>query len=123
MNVTGEAFSPAEFNDAFLGNMTCRLVLFRFLDTKKDVRKVDELASTEFRPAFGKTETFKVDKFLGSQIPGTNFPIGNGLGVAIVVEKKTPGRLTVAKDKSAAIRIHEVKIEFSPRLRDESVTS
>jgi hypothetical protein len=58
-------------------------------------------------------------------VPGTNFPIGNGLGVAIVVEKKTPGRLLVSKSEAshAAIRIHKVTLEFSPRLRDESVTS
>jgi hypothetical protein len=125
VTLTGEASSPAEFNDVFLGNMTCRLVLFRFLDTKKDGRKVDELASAEFRPAIGKTETFRVDRFLGSKIPGTNFPVGNGLGVAIVIEKKTAGRLIVSKNENrrAAIRIHEVKLEFSPRLRDESVTS
>src|SRR5437879_3949334 len=91
--------SPAEFNEVFLGNMTCRLVLFRFLDTKKDVRRVDELASAEFRPSLGKTETFRVDKFLGSKIAGANFPIGNGLGVAVVVEKKTPSRLVVSKNE------------------------
>ena len=92
---------------------------------KKDVRKVDELSSAEFRPSLGKTETFRVDKFLGSRVPGANFPIGNGLGVAIVVEKRTPGRLVVSKNdrKHAAIRIHEVALDFSPRLRDESVTS
>jgi hypothetical protein len=123
VKLTGEASSPAEFSDVFLGNMTFRLVLFRFLDTKKDARKVNELASAEFRPSFGKTETFQVDKFLGSIVPGQNFPVGNGLGVAIVVEKKTPGPLRLSEGKRAAIRIHEVTLAFSPRQRDESVTS
>jgi hypothetical protein len=125
VTLTGEASPPGEFNDVFLGNMTCRLVLFRFLDTKKDPRRVQELASAEFRPSLGKREEFRVDRFLGSKVPGQNFPVGNGLGVAIVVEKKTPGQLHVSGDWSqrAAIRIHEVRLGFSPRLRDESVTS
>jgi hypothetical protein len=85
---------------------------------------VSELASTEFRPSFGKSELFKLDRFLGSTTPGGNFPIGNGLGVAIVVEKKTPGPLTLPQNEThrAALRIESITLEFSPRKRDESVT-
>ena len=86
--------------------------------------RVVALASAEFRPSFGKTETFKLDRFLGSTVGGSNFAIGNGLGVAIVVEKKTPGSLTLPKNEShrSALRIESVTLEFSPRKRDESVT-
>ena len=123
--VSGVASSADEFDKSFLANMTCRLVLFRFQNIDKDSRTVSELASAEFRPSFGKTETFKLDRFLGSTTPGGNFPIGNGLGVAIAVEKKTPGQLTLPKGEShrAALRIESVTLEFSPRVRDESVTA
>ena len=73
---------------------------------------------------FGKTEIFKLDRFLGSTTPGANFSIGNGLGIAIAVEKKTTGQLTLPKNEPhrAALRIESVTLEFSPRVRDESVT-
>ena len=104
--------------------MTIRLVLFRFQNMLKDSRTVSELASAEFRPTFGKTESFKLDRFLGSTTPGANFSIGNGLGIAIVVEKKSPSPLTLPKNEphQAALRIETVTLTFSPRQRDESVT-
>ena len=121
----GVGSSLDEFEKVFLANLTCRLILFRFKDRKKDPRAVDELASAEFRPTFGKTETVRVNRFLGSKIPGANFPIGNGLGVAVVIEKKTVGQLTLAKDVShrAALRIESVSLDFSPRNRDENVVA
>jgi hypothetical protein len=125
VRVTGVGSSLDEFDKTFLANMTCRLVLFRFKDTNKDPRNVEELASAEFHPSFGKTARFKVDRFLGSKVPGANFPIGNGLGVAVVVEKKTTGQLTIPgkEPHRAALRLHAVTLDFSPRVRDESVTS
>src|SRR5262249_5281290 len=66
VKLAGVSSSRDEFEKSFLANVTCRLVLFRFRDANKDVRAAQELASAEFRPSFGKTEAFKVDKFLGS---------------------------------------------------------
>jgi hypothetical protein len=125
VKVAGEGSSPDEFDRTYLPNFTCRLLLFRFRDTNKDPRHVEELARAEFRPAFGKTEMFQVDRFLGSTVPGANFPIGNGLGVAVVVEKQTAGQLRILGNEPhrAALRIHAVTLDFSPRVRDESVTS
>jgi hypothetical protein len=124
VQAAGVGSSRDEYEKSFLANFVCRLVLFRFRDTKKDVRAAQELASAEFRPAFGTTETFKADKFLGSTVPGANFAIGNGLGVAIVVETKTAGALRLPKDEPhrAAIRVESVTLDFSPRHRDENVT-
>lgn len=125
IKASGIGATADEFDKTFLTNMTCRLVLFRFQNINKDCRTVSELASAEFRPTFGKTETFKLDRFLGSTTPGGNFPIGNGLGVAIVVEKKTAGSISLPKNEShrAALRIESVSLDFSPRTRDESVTA
>ncbi len=124
IKATGIGSSADEFDKSFLANMTCRLILFRYQNINKDPRTISELASAEFRPSFGKTETFKVNRFLGSTTPGANFSIGNGLGIAIVVEKKTPGQLTLTKNEphQAALRIESVTLDFSPRVRDESVT-
>ncbi|MEK6258347.1 MAG: DUF1501 domain-containing protein [Planctomycetota bacterium] len=124
IKASGVATSADEFDKLFLANMTCRLVLFRFQDINKDSRTVSELASMEFRPSFGRTETFKLDRFLGSTVGGANFAIGSGLGIAIAVEKKTPGQLMLPQGEShrAALRIESVALDFSPRVRDESVT-
>jgi Protein of unknown function (DUF1501) len=118
INATGEAASAEEFDNDFAANFTCRLVLFRFRDINKNALKVDELASAEFRPVFGKRGRHQVNKFLGSSAPGVNFPIGNGLGVAVVVEKNS-GRVAVTR-KGVGIRIASVTLEFSPAPRDEN---
>ncbi len=117
----GEGTSAEDFEKSFLANFACKLVLFRFRNTNKDPRDADQLASAEFRPAFGKLEAFQVDRFLGTLVPGANFSIGNGLGVAIVVEKRTPGTLVVAKGSRAGLRMELATIEFNPRKRNENV--
>ncbi len=122
IRAAGVGSSRDEFEKTFLANFACRLVLFRFTDMNKDVRAVSELGSAEFRPSFGTTATFKVDKFLGSTVPGANFSIGNGLGVAVVIEKRTAGALALPKGaRRAAVRVESVALDFSPLKRHENV--
>jgi hypothetical protein len=126
VRASGGGTSAEYFEKTFLAHFTCRLQLFRFGDMNKDPRNVSVLATADFRPAFGDAKTagtFKVDRFLGSTIPNQNFPIGNGLGVAVVVEKTSPGALPLAMTgpHQAFVRIHAVSLEFSARPRDESV--
>jgi hypothetical protein len=120
----GEARSEDEFVSGFLANFTCRLILFRFRDINKDPRAAVELAARKFRPKYGKVGRFFLDQFLGSRGGGVNFPIGNGLGVAVVVEKKSPGRLSFTGDEAhrGAIRIQSAKLQFSAIPRDENNT-
>jgi hypothetical protein len=122
VTATGEGTSREAFDHGFLANVTCRLVLFRFRDVNKDPRDAVELASAEFRPAFGKKERFRVSRFLGSTAAGANFSIGNGLGVALVVEKKTAGNLPASGSgpQRAALRVHSVALDFSPQDRNEN---
>ncbi len=125
MQASGGGNSAEFFERVFLANFTCRLILFRFADSRKDPTNVNILASADFRPTFGdgaSATPFTVDRFLGSTTPGANFPIGNGLGVAIVVEKNSPGALTVQRRDTAFVRIHSVTLDFQARPRDESVT-
>jgi hypothetical protein len=122
IDATGEGTGAEEFENGFLANFACRLVLFRFRDMNKDPREGSELASAEFRPVFGKAGRFKVDRFLGSSTPGANFPIGSGLGVAVVVAKKTGGTLTLPKNEAhhAGLRIHSVTLDFQAAPRNEN---
>jgi hypothetical protein len=120
----GEAGSEDEFLNGFLANFTCRLALFRFRDPNKDPREALELAGAEFRPEFGKAGRFSLERFLGSRGGGVNFPIGNGLGIAVVVEKKAPGQLSFPGNgpHRGAVRIQSVGLDFSAVPRDETNT-
>jgi hypothetical protein len=120
VQASGGGTSAEIFERTFLANFTCRLLLFRYADTSKDPAQVSVLGSADFQPVFGSASAYTVDRFLGSTVPGANFAIGNGLGVAIVVEKTSPGTLTPSA--GAFLRIHEVSLAFQARPRDESVT-
>jgi hypothetical protein len=112
------------FERVFPANFTCRLILFRYANPAKDPSQAAVLASANFQPTFGDAPAaFEVNRFLGSTTPGANFPIGNGLGVAVVVEKTSPGTLPLpgVGPFQAFVRIHSVTLEFNPRPRDESV--
>ncbi len=113
----------AFFEQLFLPHFTCRLVLFRFADVNKDAARATVLASADFRPGLGAVPSpFTVERFLGSTQPGANFAIGNGLGVAIIIEKTSPGNLNLPTTAEGFLRIHSVSLTFNPRPRDESVT-
>ena len=125
IQASGGGTSRELFEGVFLANFTCRLVLFRYADAGKDPTRVAMLASVDFRPAFGEVAaSFEVNRFLGSTVPGANFSIGNGLGVAVVVEKSSAGPLALPGGGpfQAFVRVHGVALEFNPRPRDDSVT-
>jgi hypothetical protein len=107
----------------FQGPLTCRLVLFRFANTNKNPLESDELASSSFQPSYLRAgeqpSEFTLSRFLGSTIPGANFPIGNGLGVAVVVECKSP--LASVPQEAAYLQIYSVQLAFQPRPRDDNV--
>jgi hypothetical protein len=111
-----------DFRDAFV----CRLVLFRFADGSKDPRKIQELASLTIHPDYGdagQARSFTLRKYLGSTAGGINFPIGHGLGVAVVVENATGapiGRTGRPTPWSASLRIHDVALTFRAQPRHEN---
>jgi hypothetical protein len=85
--------------------------------------EAEELDSRPFQPEFlqpgDQPGEFTLSRFLGSTTPGANFPIGNGLGVAVVVESKSA--LEGPPGETAFVQIHSVKLTFDPRPRDENV--
>jgi hypothetical protein len=131
VKVTGCAPSAEVFQQAFAGAISCRLVLFRFKTMAKDPTDIDELGSETFTPTFdekGAAQEFKISKFLGSTQPNVNFPIGNGLGVGVVVERiaaSTPiaNLAAVAGSHEVYLRIDSAVVEFNPRPRDETVVT
>jgi hypothetical protein len=126
VQASGGGTSRDFFERVFLAHFTCRLILFRYANTSKDPNRVTVLAAADFRPTFGDGATaaaFEVNRFLGSTQPNVNFPIGNGLGVAVVVEKTSPGTLSFPGSGpfQAYLRVHSVALDFSARPRDETV--
>ncbi|WP_010583939.1 DUF1501 domain-containing protein [Schlesneria paludicola] len=121
--VDGDGSSPDVFDRWFHKVLSCRLVLFRFSNQDKTPLEIQELASESFRPTFGVSNeptVVSVAKFLGSTVPGANFSIGNGLGIAVVVESQRAQ--DVLPGEVASLCLVRVELEFQARLRDDNVT-
>jgi hypothetical protein len=116
------------YRDTFLKNFTCKLVVFGYNDLNKDPRAVREFASVAFQSPFADAKTGKYEKFeltvvLKSQDDGA-FHLSKGVGVAVLVEKTSPGVLDVASlgnTPQAFIRIDDVELIFVPRPRNDDV--
>jgi len=125
----GQASSKKFFEEAFLANFNCRLVIYRYNDPSKNPGKRKEFISQEFTPAFStsadpKLQSFEVERLLDSPGPGQNFPIANGYGVAVIVEKTSPGNLELtgnAKRGWAHLRIEQVSLDFTSRTINDQV--
>ena len=121
----GDADSKAFYEDVFLKNFTCRLVIFRYTESTKNPLKRQEFISVAVRPPFGgRAATFQAAKRLDSAKPGQNFPIGKGFGVAVIVEKTTDGVLTLPAGGDvhhAGIHIESVQLNFNSRTVNDKV--
>ncbi len=112
-------------NDEF----TCRMEMVRYRDSVKDPTQRQTLASTSFSPGWSlenapNLEWFEFEATLDSAGPGLNFSIGNGLGIAIVVEKNSTEPFQVPPASSrrfAHLRIDEVSLDFVSRTINEDV--
>ena len=110
----------------FLKEFRCRLVLFGYKDLSKDpTNKRREFAAVEFKPPLAKSATdyteVKLTHRLRSQEAGAS-EIEMGIGIAIVVEKATPGDLPIPADQRLMVYIDDVEIRFVPRPRNDDVT-
>jgi len=116
----------AEDFRTFQKHFICRLVLFGYRDLTKDPAKgMREYASVPLEPAFAdKAEGYRkvtLTRALRSQDGGAS-EIEMGVGIAIVVEPRTPGELTIPAGARAFVRVDDVEIGFVPRPRNDDVT-
>lgn len=121
VTAVGVGESRERFEREILGGLSCRLVLFRFADASKDPRAVQELASLPFRPEFDAPRPITLRRFLGSAQGNVNFPIGQGLGVAVVVEHDGGAPLDPSSIPGG-VAILGVSLGFSARPRHENMT-
>lgn len=120
--------STAEFFENVLRKQfTCRLIFYQYKNQAKSVLERLELAAIMFDPHFGETfETVELRKRFANPNPGQNFSFGNGLGVAIVLEKSPTSVLTICASptpQQAYIEVEAVRLAFEgkPRLDDVTV--
>ena len=109
----------------FLKHFSCRLVLFGYRDLTKDPTKgMREYVSVPFEPIFAdKADGYRkvtLTRALRSQDAGAS-EIEMGVGVAILVERRTPGELTIPAGARAFVRIDDVEFGFVPRPRNDDV--
>jgi hypothetical protein len=119
IHASGGAYDrPDYYRDVWQKHFTCRLVLFAFANDRKDPREMTVLASQTFSPPFAGPydadyQPFQVSAVLRDQDGGGQ--IRNGIGVAVLVEKTSPGTLDVAAGgprSQGLIRIDDVAIDF-----------
>jgi hypothetical protein len=121
----GGGSSSAPGRDGFLKHFTCRLLVFGYADGAKDPLRPNVYGARDFTPAFadGRYDKVELAVTLRSQDGGA-FQLSRGIGVAVVVEKTTPGALdwaALGPGATAFVRIDDVDLRFVPRPRDDSV--
>jgi hypothetical protein len=117
--------SAVAYRDLFLKHFTCRLVIYGYTEVTKDATRVQEFASVPFAPPFadgkeGKYQKFELTTVLRSQDGGA-MQTTRGVGVAVVVQKTSPGVLEVPAGAGAFVRVDEVELEFVARPRNDDV--
>lgn len=97
-SVAGRGTSADLFQKLFADHFRCRLLLFQFTHPSKSAQHRQELASLEFVPVFvpdtdsAGSQSVRLEKRLAPAL-GANFTFGLGIGVAVIVERKTEGEL------------------------------
>lgn len=125
VHANGGGSSAAYFRAVFLKHFTCRLSIFGYTDLQKNPLSIREFAKLVLTPTFAQADAGPFEKVeltasLRSQDNGA-FELSRGVGVAISVEKTSPGGLEVANGEQAFLRIDDVEMKFIPRPRDETV--
>jgi hypothetical protein len=117
--------SRQAFEDIFLKHFTCRLVFYRHTEATKNPLNRQDAASLVIKPEFGDGpdayQTVEMAQLFDSRIPNVNFRVGLGFGVALIVEKTSPGVLEIPAGTQAFVRVDEVRLVFRPRTRNDDV--
>ncbi|MGE5192758.1 MAG: DUF1501 domain-containing protein [Deltaproteobacteria bacterium] len=117
--------APADF-ELLRRNFRCRMVLFGYRDLAKNLLSgMREYASVPIEPAFEQEQAsawqrFTLDRALRSQDAGAS-EIEMGVGLAILLERTTPGDLPIPAGARAYLAIDDIEIAFTPRPRNDDV--
>jgi len=114
-----------DFRELLSQHFSAHAVLFGYKELTKDLRQgMREFARVpidlESDDDFGEYRQVRLTARLRSQDDGAN-EIEMGVGVAIVVEKTSPGSLDIPPGSRAWLALDEVGVRFTPRPRNENV--
>jgi hypothetical protein len=107
-------------------NFQCRIVLFGYRDLAKNMLNgMREYESVPIELALPKDPAEAITRFtltraLRSQDAGAS-EIEMGVGLAIILEKTSPGELAVPAGARAFLQIAQVEVSFVPRPRNDDV--
>lgn len=118
-HVCGGGSSAESFQRLFTNHFRCRLVMFQFSHPSKSAIHRQELASVEFSPTFvndldqAAWSVISLEKRM-APVPGVNFTFGLGIGVALIVERKTEGTISLnaATSEAAFLRVKRIDVDF-----------
>jgi hypothetical protein len=108
-------------------NFQFRLSLFGYHSLDKNPwNGVREYASLPITPRFAEDgsapyQEFSLTKPLRSQDGGAS-EIEMGVGIAIWMERRTPGDLAIDAGRRALLRVDDFEVTFTPRPRNDNVT-
>ncbi len=98
------------------------------MDRLKSPMQRTDWESVPFTPELGDGKTWKPvelkHEFINPK-PGDNFSFGLGLGMAITLEKTSPGMLELPAETQHGLEIlvKNVQVQFTAKPRNEKVTS
>jgi hypothetical protein len=127
IDVASRAVSREFFEQVFQKHFTCKLSLFRYSEKAKSPLQRAEWTAAAFQPELTDGKSWKTvtltKEFLNPK-PGANFSYGLGLGVAIVLEKTSPGALELPAGQrhGAELLVRRVDVRFTPKPRNDAVT-
>jgi hypothetical protein len=126
IRLRGEASSAADFDNWFQTHFACRAEMFQYTEATKNASNRKELATVDVQPTFTsdeKFETIELTKEFTNPSPGGNFSFGLGMGIALIVEKKSEGTLELAPGRTplARLRVADVQLEFVGKQVNEKV--
>jgi hypothetical protein len=125
IQASGSGSSRQVFEDLFRKHFTCRLVIYRHTEATKNPLQMKEEVSVPFQPEFADGapvyRKYELARLLDSRVPNVNFTVGLGFGVAVVVEKTSPGVLELPAGARAFLRLDDVELIFTPRVRNDDV--
>ncbi len=127
LKANGGGSSRKFYEEVFLNQFRTKLIFFQFTESEKSPQHRTELAAMTIQPKFSETASENIQEFVLSKNfvnpkAGSNFSFGLGLGVAVVVEKTSPGNLMLDEKESAFIRIDELQLDFAGKQRNDKVT-
>jgi hypothetical protein len=115
----------ADFRELLALHFTAQVVLFGYKELTKDLRQgMREFARVpvdlEFDDDLGVDREVRLSARLRSQDDSAN-EIEMGVGLAVLLEKTSPGVLDLPLGSRAWLALDDVEIRFTPRPRNDNV--